>query len=130
MKKYFNVEILGEEVSIYGGIDGHYCGTKVVGHKVIDIMELKGDYTVKVHMKSRWIDADYIDINDVHVVEPITHNIGIKLPKGVDQYEIAKAIMGVDTVGDRFDEYCKVTSNLEYYGISLAEFKTLLEGIL
>lgn len=127
MKKYFNVEILGEEVSIYGGIDGHYCGTKVVGHKVIDIMELKGDYTVKVHMKSHWINADYIDINDVHVVEPITHNIGIKLPEGIDQYEIAKAIMGVDTVGDKFDEYRKVTSNLEYFGISLNEFQTILQ---
>ena len=63
----------------------------------------------------------------MHVVEPVTHNIGIKLPEGIDQYEIAKAIMGVDTVGDKFDEYCKVTSNLEYFGISLNEFQTILQ---
>lgn len=127
MKKYFNVEILGKEVSVYGGIDGHYCGTAVIGHKIIDIMELEGDYMVTIHMKSRWIDRDYITINDMHVVEPTTHNIGIKLPEGIDQYDIAKAIMEVDTVGDKFDEYCKVTSNLEYNGISLKEFQTILQ---
>lgn len=131
MKKYFNVEILGKEVSVYGGIDGHYCGTEIIGHKIMDIMDLHGNYTITVHFSSKWINHDYIsiDANDGSFppVEVGTHNFGIKLPESIDMYQIAKVIMGVDTVGDRFEEFCKVTSNLEYYGMSLEEFQTLLK---
>lgn len=130
MKK-FNVEILGREVSVYGGIDGHEVGTEIVGHKVIDIMDLQGDFTVMVHRSSKWINHDYISIEadngDFPPVEPGTHNFGIKLPDTIDMYEIAKAIMGVDKIGDHFEEYCKITSHLEYFGISLKEFQALLK---
>lgn len=43
--KTFNVEILGYERSLYGGEDGHYCGTTCTSNEVCDFMELSEEYS-------------------------------------------------------------------------------------
>jgi hypothetical protein len=127
MKKYFDVEVLGKEVSVYGGIDGHEVGTKVIGHWLGDIMELEGNFKVQVSVSSISGKTRVVFKGNKYVVEPITRNIAIHVP--FSAHDVVKAIMGVDRVHDNFDEYFRIYSDLDLNGIPLEEFKEILKKI-
>lgn len=130
MKKYFDVEVLGKEVSIYGGVDGHYCGTKVVGHVVCDIMELglPDSTVVTVCQLHSGTPAICFCHTDEVVVEPKTHYAGIRLP--FSMYDLVTAIMNVTSVGDNFERYYQTLTDIERNGITFGEFKKLVKKIL
>jgi hypothetical protein len=135
MKK-ISVEVVGYEYSVYGGEDGHYCGTDVVPNKVIDLLDIDSKYDAHVRVTISHNDrlslidtrdVPYWDHSTLYVKEPGTGNLGIAVDSL--QYEVAKYLMGVKEVGDRFDEYCHITSDLNYKGMTLGEFKEILRNL-
>ena len=130
MKKYFDVEVLGREVSIYGGVDGHYCGTKVVGGWVGDIVELDvpdSDVVSFCQLSSGKLVISFVHCNKL-VVEPKTRLHGIRVPFAM--YDVVTSVMGVTKVGDNFEKYFQTHIDIERNGMTFGEFKELVKKIM
>ena len=126
--KSFNVEILGREVAIYGGPDGHEVGTKVIGHRICDIMELDGNFTLKIRSSNSSRRSKVVVCGDEFVVEPVTGNLAITV--GFDVCDVIRCITGVNSIHDvPFDEYCRMVGDLDFKGVSLVEFKEILKKL-
>lgn len=134
--KHINVEIVGYEYSVYGGEDGHYCGTAVKENEIVDILEIPSEYdnVVRVTISdsnrvclidSR--DVPYWDHSTLYVREPNTGCLGIKVDNIL--YDVALYKMGGEKIGNRIDEFYNITCNLNYGGMLLGEFKEILRNL-
>lgn len=125
MKKFIEVERLGDEVSVYSGFDGHYTGTTVVGYKKGNIFDIVSP-TTKVKCYTLRNNTTIICVDDIRIVEPITHNIGIKVWFSIYDLIIA---LGWYLKGDSFENYSNALRRLNYEGITIAELKEVIESL-
>lgn len=125
MKKFIEVERLGDEVSVYGGADGHYVGTKVVGYKRGNIFDIAAP-TTKVRLHTLRNNTTVIVVDDYRIVEPITHNSGIKV--GFDKYDLVVAL-GWYSKGAGLEAFTSASTRIEYEGITLEELMRAIENL-
>lgn len=139
--KTFNVEILGYEYSIYGGADGHYCGTNVTPNRVVDFLELPKEYAdMEVSFYENWkdlsISVSFYETQEYHywapqsyrcLRNPKTHENGWVISKEIIDKLICKKLEW--TEGYRkghFDEYYEAKKGFLHSRITLKEFQDLL----
>lgn len=139
--KTFNVEILGYEYSIYGGADGHYCGTNVTPNRVVDFLELSEEYAdMQVYFHEDWRDLSvsfsFHEIHEYHywapqsyraLRNPITNENGWMLNKELFDKLICKKLGW--TEGYRkghFEEYYECRKDFLRSRITLKELQDLL----
>jgi hypothetical protein len=135
MKTTFNVEILGYEKSLYGGEDGHYCGTTVTPNKVCDFMELSEEYsdmTVEVCDKYVLITETrpylYWNPGSYRVIqEPRTENRGIRLSKEIFDKIVFSHLGWTEYLTGHHEEYWKALSDIRYKKMTVKDLQEILK---
>lgn len=139
--KTFNVEILGYERSVYGGADGHYCGTTVTPSEVMDFMELPEEYSdMLIEFYANYTGAAYVEIIETRpymhwapqnyrcIVEPSTHNFAIRLKDNLFETIILKKLGWDEYIKGRFTEYLKARSELlDHCRITVKDLQEMLK---
>jgi hypothetical protein len=141
MKTTFNVEILGYEKDVYGGVDGHYCGTTVTPSEVMDFMELSEEYSdMLIEFYANYTGAAYVEIIETRpymhwapqsyrcIVEPTTHNLSIRLKDDFFETIILKKLGWDEYIKGRFTEYWEARrSLLDHCRITVKDLQELLK---
>ena len=141
MNTTFKVEILGYERSLYGGEDGHYCGTTVTPNEVVDFMELSEEYSdMLIEFYENYTGAAWIEIIETRpymhwspqsyreIVEPTTHNLSIRLKDGFFETIILKKLGWDEYIKGRFTEYWETRKSLlDHCRITVKDLQELLK---
>ena len=143
--KQILVEREGYEYSLYGGDDGHYCGTNTTDNAIMDVTELpeKLDNVLIVKFGNFRDGSEYITISETRdylywapefyevICEPKTHNSGIRtnvnLLRKIYLKEVAAEKMTLEML--RSEEYFTFIRKYKYEGVTLGEFKKILKSL-
>jgi hypothetical protein len=140
MKTTFNVEILGYERSLYGGEDGHYCGTTVTPNEVVDFMELSEEYSdMLVRFYASYTGTVYVQIIETRpylywspqsyrcLVNPSTHDGSFRFSDKFFESLILKKLGWDKYEKGRFAEYSEARRSLLDNRITVKDLQEMLK---
>lgn len=133
--KTFDVEIVGCENSVYGGADGHYCGTTVTPSEIMDFTELSEEYSdmaVEVYDEKVIITEIrpylYWNPGSYRVIqEPRTGNRGIRLSKEIFDKIIFSHLGWTEYLTGHHEEYWKALSDIRYKKMTVKDLQEILK---
>lgn len=136
----FNVEILGYERSLYGGEDGHYCGTTVTPSEICDFMELSEDYSdMSIKFYESRTGVIHMQIIEVRpylywspqsyrcVVNPITHDGSFQFSDKFFESLILKKLGWNEYIKGRFTEFLEARRDLLDNRITVKDLQEMLK---